>query len=397
MDHPSGVSYTQVQEFTVNLHGEEISVISKPGVPGWKEILPAIQLLVEQVKIDSEDSIFLLGSSLGALAVHLARRLRHCNLVIHDHNFTALEMTRLTLEANRVQSFEILHAVEFASQTDHTFSKVIIQIPKGRQIFRRWLIQSYQALKKDGKVFIAGANSAGIRSTIKDAEALFGNGRILGYKKGNRIAEFTKDVNAVSLPEWSETPGISPGTWVSFDIYLNDHAFSIRSLPGVFSYDHLDAGTDMLLQATRITPGDEILDVGCGYGIIGTYAAVKDAGTVHLVDNNLLAIASAQETLAINQVHNAKVFVGDLLEPIGSQRYNLILSNPPFHADYEVNYQVADAMIGQSYQSLLPGGRLIIVTNRFIRYMDLIKDSFGNVSILKESGKYHVLSGLKSR
>jgi len=395
MHHQTNVSYMQVQEFNVNLRGGEISVISKPGVPGWKEIFPATQLLVEQVKIDPDDSILLLGSSQAALAVHLARQLKHGNLVIHDHNYTALEMTRLTLEANRVSSFQILPAVELPAESEHAFSKVIIQIPKGRQIIRRWLVQAYQALKTGGKVFIAGANAAGIQSTIKDAEALFGNGRILGYKKGNRVAEFIKDTKTVS-PEWSELPGIAPGTWVSFDIYLNDHPFSVRSLPGVFSYDRLDAGTEMLLQATCITPGDEILDVGCGNGIIGTYAAARDAGLVHMVDNNLLAIASARETLAVNHVRNAKVFTGDLLEPVGSQKYNLILSNPPFHAGFEVNYQITLAMISQSSQSLLPGGRLIIVANRFIRYTDLIRDIFGNVSILKESEKYHVLSGLKS-
>jgi 16S rRNA (guanine1207-N2)-methyltransferase len=395
MDHSSLAPSTQIQEFSVNLQGGKISVITKPGIPGWKEIYPATELLADQVKVDSDDSILQLGSSQGALAVLLARKLGHGKLFIHDHNVTALEMTRLTLEANKISEFKIFGAVEFPPETNHTFSKVIIQIPKGRQITRRWLIQAFHALKNGGKVFIAGANNAGIRSAIKDAQALFGNGRILSYKKGNRVAEFVKDTNVVTLPEWSASPGIAQGTWVNFDIILNNHTFSIHSLPGIFSYDHLDEGTDMLLNAIRITPGEEILDVGCGYGIIGIFAAVEGAGSVHLVDNNLLAIASSQETITLNHVRNAKVFTGDLLDPVRSQKYNLILSNPPFHAGFGVNYQIAQTMIKQSFQSLHPGGKLIIVSNRFIRYKDIIKDVFGNVSILKESEKYHILSGLK--
>jgi 16S rRNA (guanine1207-N2)-methyltransferase len=53
-------------------------------------------------------------------------------------------------------------------------------------------------------------------------------------------------------------------------------------------------------------------------------------------------------------------------------------------------------MIKQSFQALNPGGRMIIVANRFIRYDHLINEIFGNISILTESGKFHVLSGLKS-
>jgi 16S rRNA (guanine1207-N2)-methyltransferase len=101
--------------------------------------------------------------------------------------------------------------------------------------------------------------------------------------------------------------------------------------------------------------------------------------------------------LTLNRITNAKVFAGDLLNPIGSNKYDLVLSNPPFHTDRAVDLQIAQALIDQSWQALNPGGQLIIVANRFIRYDHLIKAIFGNVSTLTESGKFHVLSGLKSR
>ena len=84
------------------------------------------------------------------------------------------------------------------------------------------------------------------------------------------------------------------------------------------------------------------------------------------------------------------------MDPIGINKYDLILSNPPFHTGHAVDYQIAQAMISQSFQALNPGGQMIIVANRFIRYDRLIKEIFGNVSSLSESGKFHVLSGLKS-
>jgi 16S rRNA (guanine1207-N2)-methyltransferase len=138
------------------------------------------------------------------------------------------------------------------------------------------------------------------------------------------------------------------------------------------------------------------LDIGCGYGIIGLFAAVHGATWVDFVDTDLLAIASCKETLTLNRIKNVSIFTGDLLDPIGSNKYDLILSNPPFHAGQGVDYQIAKAMIRQAYHALNTGGRIIIVANRFIRYDHQIQQVFGNISYLAETGKFHVLSGVKS-
>jgi len=94
---------------------------------------------------------------------------------------------------------------------------------------------------------------------------------------------------------------------------------------------------------------------------------------------------------------NTTVLAGDLLGSVGSNKYDLILSNPPFHAGQAVDFQIAGAMIRQSYQALNPDGQITIVANRFIPYDRLINEIFGNVSCLIESGRFHVLSGKKTR
>ena len=396
MNRKTFQSYEQVKQFSVMLFNEIIEVVSKPGLPDWDQLLPSTELLAECLRLLPTDRVLLYGSHHGALSVFIARHLPFGKLSVTDNNFTALEMIRRTLAVNSISSVNLITDINLPKVGCQSNDAVIIQIPKGRKLARRWLIQAHQALKLGGSLFIAGSNKAGIQSCIKDALEIFGNGRILAYKKGYRISQQVKESKDSPLPDWAYTPGIAQGTWVEYSITLSDHIYQIRSLPGVFSFDHLDDGTKMLLTVTNIDPGSKLLDVGCGYGMIGLFAATHGAGWVDLVDNDLLAIASCKETLILNGVSNTTIFTGDLLDPVSLNKYDLILSNPPFHAGHSVDFQIAEAMIRQSYQALNHDGQITIVANRFIPYDHLIKEIFGNVSCLIESGRFHVLSSIKS-
>jgi 16S rRNA (guanine1207-N2)-methyltransferase len=397
MNKKSYLPYEQVKQFQFKLCNDLIMVVSKPGLPDWDQILPSTELLAEYPRFLPTDHVLLFGSHQGALSVFIARRLPLGRLSVIDNNYTVLEMIRKTLEINDISSVNLITDIELPQVENQSYDAVIIQIPKGRKLSRRWFLQAYRALKIGGSLFIAGSNKSGIHSCIRDASEICGNVRILAYKKGCRISQLIKVSEHSSLPDWAHSPGIAQGTWVEFPINLSNHFYTIRSLPGVFSFDHLDAGTEMLLNVTNIPPGGKVLDLGCGYGIIGLFAATHAAGWIDLVDNDLLAIASCKQTLTLNGITNASIFMGDLLDPVDINKYDLILSNPPFHAGQAVDYQIAEAMIRQSFQALIPEGQIIIVANRFIPYDRLIKEIFGNVSCQAESRKFHVLSANKSR
>ncbi len=392
----ASASYEQAYQVSINLSSELVQLITKAGLPSWMDASASSQLFLENATINPNDAVLLYGNHMGPVGVSLARKIPSLCLFITDLNQTGLELTRLTVNANRISTIEILTEASLPRDFFEKCNVIFIRLPKGRLLARRWIMQAFEALKPGGSLYLAGANSAGIQSAIKDAKELFGDGQVLAYKKGNRIAQFIKRHNPKPHPEWTEAPGIAQGTWVKFPITITGHTFQVCSLPGVFSFDHLDEGTGTLLECTRFSPGSTVLDVGCGYGVIGLCASAGGVENVDLIDNNLLAIAACNETLMVNGVANAQVYAGDLLEPVASRRYDLILSNPPFHTGHEVNYQVAEALIVQSFQVLYPGGKLIIVANRFLRYGRIINEVFGNFSTLAETGKYHVLSGLKS-
>jgi 16S rRNA (guanine1207-N2)-methyltransferase len=387
-----------IQKFSVNLGEQHMEVCTTRGLPNWRLISPSTHLLSKYCQLNPSDHVLLFGSHLGSLPVYILRWMPDIHLTITDYNDTALQVTRQTLSANTIKlgSVSFITDIDLLPEWGNSQTAVLMLIPKGRALARRWLMQAFHVLKPGGRLYLAGSNRAGIQSITKDAALLFGGGSVLGYKKGNRVVEFSRQPVHPALPDWASYPGIAPHTWVEFSVTISDHSLAVRSLPGIFSHDHLDKGTSLLLNTICIPADVRVLDVGCGYGIIGLSAAVKGASLVHLVDNNLLAVAACRETMALNNINNAEVFSGDLLDPVAAYKYDLILSNPPFHAGQAVDYQIAQAMIAQSHQALKPGGQLVIVANRFIRYDRLIKEIYGNVSIPAETGIFHLLSGLKS-
>ena len=388
--------YEKTKEFSGKIGGNSIPFFSKPGLPDWTRITPASSLLAEAVLPKWTDKLLIIGCGHGALAAVLGRQVAENNLFVMESDQIAVNCTEMTLRANGIQHFTIPSEISLLPQAANSFELVALEIPKGRKITRHWLVESFNLLKPGGSLYLAGANDQGIQPIIKDAQALFGNAVIVGYKKGNRSALVRKEEIGTNLPEWTQEPGIAPGSWTCFQATLRHTKFEIFSLPGVFSYDRLDEGTSLLIDTLQIPSQSNILDVGCGYGIIGLYAASQTTTSrIDLVDVNRFAVAAATKNLCANQAHNAQAFTSDLLDGVREKRYHLILSNPPFHTGKEVDYFVAYSLLRQAYRALEPQGQLIIVANQFIRYEYLMREVFKNAKILAKSNRFHVLSASK--
>jgi 16S rRNA (guanine1207-N2)-methyltransferase len=388
-------SYEEFHKLTGKIAGQSISYFSKPGLSNWAEIPPSMSLLAQVAQCQSVDTVLMMGCGNGASSLVISQQIPNGYLYLMDISHIALECSRITLIENRVNNFSQVGYTLIPHFID-SIDKVLLDIPKGRQITRRWLIEAYRSLKTGGVLYLAGAKDMGIQSSIKDAESIFNNMSLLTYKKSNRIALFYKESETLQWPEWTQVPGIAPGTWVDFTINAREMNFQISSLPGIFSNDRLDEGTKLLLDTVEFPEQNRILDVGCGYGIIGMTAAVQAKNSwIDMVDVNLLAIAATQRNSSRNNIDNVRVFVSDLLEKVSENKYQLILSNPPFHTGKEVDYIVATSLFKQAEQVLEPGGKIIIVANKFIPYENLMKKTFNNVTTLAQTGKFIVLSSEK--
>ena len=161
---------------------------------------------------------------------------------------------------------------------------------------------------------------------------------------------------------------------------------------GVFASHGLDPGTGLLIEHLAIGDRARVLDLGCGWGAVGVAAAkLAPRGSVVLTDVNRRAARLAVENLARNGIRNAEVRVGRLFAPVAEERFDLIATNPPFHAGRDV----VTEMLEEAPAHLAPAGRLLLVGkgSQGIRYyQEWIRSHWGpDVQVVGRGSGYRVL------
>lgn len=388
--------YAQFRTITSFISGREITFISKPGIEDWETINPVEHLVASLVPIQPEENTILFGARHGALPAALSLLNPSAFLTCLSSNWITIQNIHKTLIHNNIDNLKIHQYPADPALIQKSFDTAIMLAPKGRSLARRWLLEIHKLLKSEGVLYLGGANDIGVRSMIKDASELFVQAEILGYKRGARIAKINNKKEERDFPEWARIHGITPGTWQEFKVEIGANKISIRSLPGIFSADHLDEGTGLLLENIYVPENARVLDIGCGYGIIGMTAALKQASAqVEMIDVDLMSVAASTENIRLNSLVNARALACDLLSENTTGLYQLILSNPPFHAGKQTNYFISEALVEQASHCLAPGGEFTLVANRFLRYDKLMEKFFSGVTIKVQTNKFHIITGVR--
>ena len=160
---------------------------------------------------------------------------------------------------------------------------------------------------------------------------------------------------------------------------------------GLFSSEKLDRGSLAMLSCINFETSDKVLDLGCGYGFVGIYAAkLIGADRVWMLDNDPNACECARRNLALNDVGGANVVLSDGFEELQETGFTKIVCNPPYHVDFSVPKH----FIEKGFNRLAIAGAMYLVTRRRPWYENKLRSIFGGCRV-SEVDSYFVFEAVK--
>lgn len=171
---------------------------------------------------------------------------------------------------------------------------------------------------------------------------------------------------------------------------ISDISFKFISDNGVFSKNHVDFATDFLLNViSKEEISGKVLDVGCGYGVIGITLSKMFNTDVTMLDVNSRALELAKRNAIKNGLEKVNIVESNGFENINEQ-FDVIVTNPPIRAGKSVIYNIYE----EAKKHLNQYGKFYLVINKkhgapsTIKYL---KELFNEVEILDKKAGFNVI------
>ncbi|EPY2899437.1 16S rRNA (guanine(1207)-N(2))-methyltransferase RsmC [Cronobacter sakazakii] len=254
--------------------------------------------------------------------------------------------------------------------------------PKNKPEAQFQLMNLLSLLPVGTYVFVVGENRSGVRSAEAMLEAYCPLNKVDSARRcGLYHGRLEKQ------PEFN-----ADGWWGEYQV----DDLTIKTLPGVFSRDGLDVGSALLLSTLSPHTKGKVLDVGCGAGVLAAVLASHSPKVrLTLCDVSAPAVEASRATLAANGFEGEVVASNVFSEIKG--RFDMIISNPPFHDGMETSFEAAQTLIRSAVRHLNIGGELRIVANAFLPYPNVLDETFGNHEVLAQTGRFKVYRAVMGR
>ena len=281
-------------------------------------------------------------------------------------------------------------AVTATADGSDAFPLVLALPPRQRDEARTLLSRAVLRTAEGGVVIASMLNTEGARSGESNLARLLGPVHSLS-KHHCRVFWATVCADALDralLNAWSVLDAPRP---------IGDGRFVSR--PGLFAWDRIDAASALL---ASVLPGDFGgcgADLGAGYGYLSTevLARCPRVTALDLYEAEARALDLAKINLARSERRDVELNYcwHDVTTGL-SNRYDFIVTNPPFHQGRADQPELGRAFITAAADALLPGGRLWLVANRHLPYESVLAEKFASVRSVVVKDGFKVLEAIKA-
>lgn len=270
-----------------------------------------------------------------------------------------------------------------------TWSRIVLFQPREKALLDMMICLCRSVLKPGGRLWLAGENRAGIKSCGK---------RLALYFSQHEKLDSARHCTLFSASDPIDIAFDLDAHFTQWTFDAAGRMLSMCSLPGVFAHGRLDPGTRLLIETLT---GDDldvgisgpVLDFACGAGALGlAMAATRPGLALTLLDDSALALESARRSVAANGTEATLIASDGLAELIrdGQERFDWIVSNPPFHQGVRQDTAVSFHFIRDCPRLLAKGGRLCLVANVHLPYRRWLEELFSHVQVISADPEYNV-------
>ncbi|HCL5253605.1 TPA: 23S rRNA (guanine(1835)-N(2))-methyltransferase RlmG [Salmonella enterica] len=326
--------------------------------------------------------VLILNDTFGALSCALAA---HSPYSIGDSYLSELG-TRENLRHNGIAESSVTF-LDSTADYPQAPGIVLIKVPKTLALLEQQLRALRKVVTAQTRI-IAGAKARDIHtSTLELFEKVLGpTTTTLAWKKA-RLINCT-----FSNPPLADAPQTL--SWK-----LEDTGWTIHNHANVFSRTGLDIGARFFMQHLPENLDGEIVDLGCGNGVIGLSLLAKNPqANVVFVDESPMAVDSSRlnvETNLPEAFERCEFMINNALSGVEPFRFNAVFCNPPFHQKHALTDNIAWEMFHHARRCLKINGELYIVANRHLDYFHKLKKIFGNCATIATNNKFVILKAVK--
>ena len=291
------------------------------------------------------------------------------------------------VDALQAAGFEVL--TEPDAQLERTFALVLLLPPRQRDEARALMARALEAAGPNGRVIASAANAEGARSVEADLARLAGP---LEVASKNKCRVFWTEpsrasIDANLLAQWCELDRVRP---------IEDGRFLSR--PGIFAWDRIDLASALLASQLPADLEGHAADLGAGFGYLSAelLARAPNITALDVYEAERRALDLARRNLSDLQQRAALLFHWHDVTRGLHRKYDVIVTNPPFHAQRGVDRpDIGRRFIETAAESLNEGGRLWLVANRHLPYESVLNASFGTVRIVTQQHGYKIVEAIK--